>query len=156
LKIRLVAVGQRPPEWVVKGFSEYARRLPREMPLDLVEIAPAARKNAPTVQVRVQEAQRLLAQVGAKDWVIVLDERGATWSTQRLAEKLDDWRMQGRNVVFLVGGADGLDAACFERADEVLSLSAMTLPHAMVRVLLAEQLYRAWTVISGHPYHRDG
>jgi 23S rRNA (pseudouridine1915-N3)-methyltransferase len=156
VKIRLVAVGQRPPEWVVKGFSEYARRLPREMPLDLVEIAPAARKNAPTAQVRAQEAQRLLAQVGTKDWVVVLDERGATWSTQRLAEKLDDWRMQGRNVVFLVGGADGLDASCVERADEVLSLSAMTLPHAMVRVLLAEQIYRAWTVISGHPYHRDG
>jgi 23S rRNA (pseudouridine1915-N3)-methyltransferase len=156
VKIRLVAVGQRPPEWVVKGFVEYARRLPREMPLDLVEIPPAARKNAPTAQVRAQEAQRLLAQVGSQDWVVVLDERGAAWSTLRLAEKLNEWRMQGRNVVFLVGGADGLDASCLERADEVLSLSAMTLPHALVRVLLAEQIYRAWTVLSGHPYHRDG
>jgi 23S rRNA (pseudouridine1915-N3)-methyltransferase len=156
VKIRLVAVGSRPPEWVVKGFTEYARRLPREMPLDLVEIPPAARRNAPVAQVRAHEAQRLLDQVDPKDWVVVLDERGTTWTTLHLAQRLGDWRMQGRNVVFLVGGADGLDAACLERANEVLSLSAMTLPHALVRVLLAEQIYRAWTVLSGHPYHRGG
>jgi len=156
VKIRLIAVGQRPPEWVVKGFSEYARRLPREMPIELVEVVPAARKNLPTAHARALEAQRLLSQVGPRDWVIVLDEQGTTWSTLRLAEKLDDWRMQGRDVAFLVGGADGLDASCLERADEVVSLSAMTLPHALVRVLLAEQIYRAWTVISGHPYHRGG
>jgi 23S rRNA (pseudouridine1915-N3)-methyltransferase len=156
VKIRLVAVGQRPPEWVVKGFTEYARRLPREMPLDLVEVPPAGRRNASVAQVRAQEAQRLLDHVGPKDRVVVLDERGTTWSTLRLAEKLDDWRMHGRDVVFLVGGADGIDALCHERADDVLSLSAMTLPHALVRVLLAEQLYRAWTVLSGHPYHRGG
>lgn len=154
MKFRLVAVGQRPPEWVVKGFTDYARRLPREMRLELVEIPPAARRNASVVQVRAREAQRMLEQVNAQNWVVALDERGATWSTLRLAERLDDWRMQGRDVVFLVGGADGLDAACLERANEVLSLSAMTLPHALVRVLLAEQLYRAWTVLSGHPYHR--
>jgi 23S rRNA (pseudouridine1915-N3)-methyltransferase len=156
VKIRLIAVGQRPPEWVAKGFSEYARRLPREMPFELVEVVPAARKNLPTAQARALEAQRLLSQVGPRDLVIVLDEHGTTWSTLRLAEKLDDWRMQGRDVAFLVGGADGLDASCLERADEVVSLSAMTLPHALVRVLLAEQIYRAWTVISGHPYHRGG
>lgn len=140
----------------MKGFTEYARRLPREMPLDLVEVPPAARRNAPVAHVRSQEAQRLLDQVDPKDWVVVLDERGTTWTTLRLAERLDDWRMHGRNVAFLVGGADGLDASCLERADEVLSLSAMTLPHALVRVLLAEQIYRAWTVLSGHPYHRGG
>jgi 23S rRNA (pseudouridine1915-N3)-methyltransferase len=156
VKIRLVAVGNRPPEWVVKGFVEYARRLPREMPIDLVEIPPAARRNAPVAQVRATEAQRLLGQVGPGDWVVALDERGTTWSTLRLAEKLDDWRMLGRDIVFLVGGADGLDPVCHERADEVLSLSAMTLPHALVRVLLAEQIYRAWTILSGHPYHRGG
>ncbi|MFU8815958.1 MAG: 23S rRNA (pseudouridine(1915)-N(3))-methyltransferase RlmH [Pseudomonadales bacterium] len=154
--MRLIAVGLRPPEWVTQGFSEYARRLPREMPLELLEVAPAARKNLPAAQARALEAQRLLAQVGARDWVVALDEHGTTWSTLRLAEKLDDWRMQGRDVAFLVGGADGLDASCLRRADDVLALSAMTLPHALVRVLLAEQLYRAWTVNSGHPYHRGG
>jgi len=154
VKIRLVAVGQRPPDWVVKGFTEYVRRLPREMPLELVEITPAVRRNASVPQVRAREGQRLLEQVTPRNWVVALDEHGAAWSTLRLAERLDDWRMQGRDVVLLVGGADGLDPACLERADEVVSLSAMTLPHALVRVLLAEQLYRAWTVLSGHPYHR--
>jgi 23S rRNA (pseudouridine1915-N3)-methyltransferase len=154
VKIRLVAVGQRPPEWVVKGFTEYARRLPREMALELVEIAPAVRRNTSVAQVREREAQRLLDQVTPRSWVVALDEHGTAWSTLRLAERLDDWRMQGRDVVFLVGGADGLDSSCLERADEVLSLSAMTLPHALVRVIIAEQLYRAWTVLNGHPYHR--
>jgi 23S rRNA (pseudouridine1915-N3)-methyltransferase len=154
VKIRLVAVGQRPPGWVVTGFIDYARRLPREMPLELVEIPTAGRGNIPVAQVRAREAQRLLGQVTPTSWVVALDEHGMAWSTLRLAERLDDWRMQGRDVVFLVGGADGLDAACLERADEVVALSAMTLPHALVRVVLAEQLYRAWTVLSGHPYHR--
>jgi 23S rRNA (pseudouridine1915-N3)-methyltransferase len=147
-------VGTRPPEWVTTGFSEYARRLPREMPLELVEIPPAARRNVPPERARSAEAERLLARVGARDWVIALDERGRSWSTVRLSQRLDDWRMQGRDVALLVGGADGLDPVCLERADEVLSLSSMTLPHALVRVVLAEQLYRAWTILSGHPYHR--
>lgn len=154
MKIRLIAVGQRPPEWVNRGFTEYARRLPREMPLELTEVLPAARKGGPQDRVRELEAQRLLGQVGARDWIVALDERGKTWSTLDLAEKLDDWRMQGRDVTFLIGGADGLDEACLERAHHVLSLSAMTLPHALVRVVVAEQIYRAWTVLTGHPYHR--
>jgi 23S rRNA (pseudouridine1915-N3)-methyltransferase len=104
--------------------------------------------------VRELEAQRLLGQVGDREWVVALDERGKSWTTLQLAEKLDDWRMQGRDVAFLIGGADGLDEVCRVRADHVLALSAMTFPHALVRILLAEQLYRAWTVLSGHPYHR--
>lgn len=153
MKIRLIAVGQRPPGWVSEGFAEYARRLPREMPLELVEVLPAARKGSPE-RAREVETQRLFGQVGSRDWVVALDERGKTWSTLALAEKLDDWRMQGRDVAFLIGGADGLGDACRARADHVLSLSAMTLPHALVRVVIAEQVYRAWTIISGHPYHR--
>lgn len=156
MKIRLIAVGQRPPEWVSRGFTEYARRLPREMPLELIEVAAARRKNASGQQAGELEAQRLLAQVRPGDLLVALDERGKTWSTLELAQKLDDWRMQGRDVAFLIGGADGLDPACRERADQVLSLSAMTLPHALVRVVLAEQLYRAWTILTGHPYHRGG
>ncbi len=154
MKIRLIAVGQRPPEWVTRGFTEYARRLPREMPLELTEVLPAARKGSARDRVRELESQRLLGQVGSRDWIVALDERGKTWSTLELAEKLDDWRMQGRDVTFLIGGADGLDEACLARADQVVSLSALTLPHALVRVVLAEQIYRAWTILTGHPYHR--
>jgi 23S rRNA (pseudouridine1915-N3)-methyltransferase len=138
---------------VAAGYEEYARRLPREMPLELVEVASAARRNLPAARVREAEGARLLAQTGSRDWVVALDERGRTRTTPELAERLDDWRMQGRDVAFLIGGADGLDAACHERADETLSLSPMTLPHALVRVVLAEQVYRAWTVLAGHPYH---
>ncbi|HEX7036806.1 MAG TPA: 23S rRNA (pseudouridine(1915)-N(3))-methyltransferase RlmH [Pseudomonadales bacterium] len=164
MKLRLIAVGTRPPEWVKEGFAEYARRLPREMPLELVELSPATRSKGRTRhasdgavrQIREAEGERLLAQVKDTDWVVALDEHGKTWSTLDLAQKLDNWRMQGRDVTFLIGGAEGLADACRARADEILSLSAMTLPHALVRVVLAEQLYRAWTVASGHPYHRGG
>lgn len=154
MKLRLIAVGRRPPEWVVSGFRDYARRLPRDMPLELVEVAPAARRNLPAGRAREIEAERLLAQVAGGDLLVALDERGKTWSTVDLSKRLDDWRMQGRDVAFLIGGADGLDDLCRSRADQVLALSALTLPHALVRVVLAEQLYRAWTMLSGHPYHR--
>ena len=154
MKIRLIAVGGRPSQWVTNGFEEYARRLPREMPLELVEVAPATGRRRSPERVREEEAGRLLGRLGDRDWVVALDERGKTWSTLDLAAKLDNWRMQGRDVTFLVGGAEGLSDACRERADEVVALSAMTLPHALVRVVLAEQIYRCWTVISGHPYHR--
>ncbi|MFW6092994.1 MAG: 23S rRNA (pseudouridine(1915)-N(3))-methyltransferase RlmH [Pseudomonadota bacterium] len=156
MRIRLISVGRRPPEWVSAGFSEYARRLPRELRLELIEVAPGARGKRGSARGRELEGQRLLSQLGDDDWVVALDERGKTWSTLGLAERLDDWRMQGRDVAFLVGGADGLDECCLGRADHVLSLSAMTLPHLLVRVVLAEQIYRAWTVLTGHPYHRGG
>ncbi len=154
MKIRLIAVGQRPPGWVAEGFADYARRLPREMPLELVEVAPARHGTGPPERARELEGRRLLAQTDTRDWVVALDERGKTWRTLDLAENLEDWRMQGRDVAILVGGADGLDDACRARADAVLSLSALTLPHALVRVVMAEQVYRAWTILSGHPYHR--
>ncbi len=154
MKFRLLAVGQRPPDWVVAGFTDYARRLPREMTLQLTEIPVAPRKNLPVDRARRQEGERMLEQLSARDWVIALDVGGAAWTTERLAEKLNDWQMQGRDVAFLIGGPDGLDAACLGRADERLSLSALTFPHGLVRVMLAEQLYRAWTLRSGHPYHR--
>ena len=154
MKIRLVAVGLRPPAWVAEGFADYARRLPREMPLTLVEVAPAARRNLTAERARRLEGERLLAQVNDKDRVIALDLTGRTWSTETLARKLDDWRMDGNDLAFLIGGADGLDERCLSRADERVSLSALTFPHALVRVIIAEQLYRAWTVVSGHPYHR--
>jgi len=154
VKIRLIAVGQRPPAWVSEGFQDYARRLPREMPLVLVEVAPAARRNLPAERARRQEAERLLGHLGQKDHVIALDVKGREWSTEILAGKLDGWRMQGNDLALLVGGADGLDELCLQRAHERLSLSALTFPHALVRVIVAEQIYRAWTLLTGHPYHR--
>jgi 23S rRNA (pseudouridine1915-N3)-methyltransferase len=154
VKIRLIAVGQRMPAWIQEGYAEYVRRLPRELPMELLEIASVARSGLDPVRARQRESERMLAAIGPEDWVVALDEHGKTWSTLQLAEKLENWRMHGRDVAFLVGGADGLGDGCRERADEVLSLSILTFPHSLVRVLIAEQVYRAWTVITGHPYHR--
>ena len=154
MKLRLVAVGAKSPAWVDAGFTDYARRMPRECALELVEITPANRKGWPAERIRADEGERILARLGRTDRVVALDVTGKPCSTEKLANKLDDWRMTGGDVSFLIGGADGLDASCLARADESLSLSAMTFPHQLVRVMLAEQLYRAWTVLAGHPYHR--
>jgi 23S rRNA (pseudouridine1915-N3)-methyltransferase len=139
---------------VSEGFAQYARRLPKEAQLALVEVAAGGGKGQQPERTRAKQAERLLKQVGQNDWVVALDGAGTACSTQQLARKLDQWRMQGRDVAFLVGGADGLDPSCLTRANEVMSLSRLTFPHELVRVILAEQIYRAWSVISGHPYHR--
>ncbi len=154
MKLRIVAVGQKPPDWVAAGFADYARRLPRELALTLVEIPVAPRKQLPVERARRQEGERILEQLSPRDWVVALDVGGAALPTEGLAQRLDAWQLNGRDVAFLIGGPDGLDAACVARADERLSLSALTFPHGLVRVMLAEQLYRAWTLRSGHPYHR--
>ncbi len=154
MKLRLIAVGAKSSGWVNDGFTDYARRMPRECALELVEIAAANRKGWPRERVLADEGERILARVGQADRVVALDVAGKACSTEQLANKLDDWRSQGSDVSFLIGGADGLAASCLSRADESLSLSAMTFPHQLVRVMLAEQLYRAWTVLHGHPYHR--
>lgn len=155
MKIRVIAVGARPRPWVVDGFREYAKRMPRDMPLSLVEVAPGGGRGRSPEQAMGVESERLLKQLGPKDWVVALDEGGEGCSTRELALRLENWRMQGREVAFLIGGAGGLAPACLARADMVLSLSELTFPHEMVRVILAEQIYRAWTILSGHPYHRD-
>lgn len=154
MKLRLVAVGAKSPGWVDAGYSDYARRMPRECALDLVEIAPANRRGWPSERILADEGERILARVGRSDRVVALDVGGKSCSTEQLAKKLDSWRMLGCNVSFLIGSADGLDHSCLSRADESISLSAMTFPHQLVRVMLAEQLYRAWTIVHGHPYHR--
>lgn len=153
MKLRLIAVGAKSPGWVDAGFTDYARRMPRECALELVELAPANRK-LPMERILADEGQRMLGRLGASDRVVALDVIGRPCSTEDLAKKLDNWRMEGGDVSFLIGGADGLDKTCLTRADESISLSAMTFPHLLVRVVLAEQLYRAWTVLQGHPYHR--
>lgn len=155
MRIHLLAIGTRMPDWVSKGYQEYAKRLPRECSLQLVEL-PAGRrgKGADVQRARTEEGRQMLAALPRDCTVVALDEHGEPWTTLQLAQRLSAWLSSGRDVALLVGGADGLDAACLERADLKWSLSGLTFPHALVRVLLAEQLYRAWSLTTGHPYHR--
>ena len=156
VRIHLLAVGTRMPVWVVAAYQEYAKRLPRECMLQLVEIPLGKRhKSRGAAQAAAEEGQRLLALLPKDCTVIALDVRGSSWSTETLAVRLQDWLASGRDVALLVGGPDGLSEACLKRADLKWSLSALTYPHALVRVVLAEQLYRAWTITTGHPYHRS-
>lgn len=143
------------PDWVESACAEYLKRMPREASVEIVEIKPdkrAAGKNSEVVQEA--EAKRILEIVG-KDYLIALDERGQEVSTLQLAERMQTWLGHGRDVCLIVGGADGLHPSLKAKADWLWSLSKLTLPHGMVRVLLAEQLYRAWSVINHHPYHRE-
>lgn len=156
MRIHLIAVGNRMPGWVEDGYREYAKRLPRECALHLVEIAPGRRgPNADVKRILRDEGERMLAAIPRDCRVIALEVGGRSWSTPQLAAQLSDWLGSGRDVALLVGGPEGLDEACRARADQCWSLSALTLPHPLVRVLLAETLYRAWSVMAGHPYHRD-
>ena len=155
MKIRIVALGHRMPAWVSAGFDDYARRLPREFALELAEIKPEPRDRGKTVeQLLAAEAQRVAN--ATKGWhVVALDERGERWTTARLADRLRAWRDQALDVAFVIGSADGLAASIKRDARAVVSLSALTLPHSLVRVLLAEQIYRAASLLRGHPYHRE-
>lgn len=143
------------PAWVSAGYDEYAKRLPREVALTLVELKPEPRDRGRTVaQVLAAEAVRLAAACAGAT-IVVLDERGTLWTTRQLADNLQQWRDTRTDVAFVIGSADGLDAGFKRAAAARVALSAMTLPHALVRVLLAEQLYRAASVLAGHPYHRE-
>lgn len=155
MQVRVVALGQRMPGWVREAVADYAKRLPRELGFELVELKPAPRdRGRTTAQLLADEARRVLAACGNAR-IIALDERGAPWTTQALAGTLARWRGEGIDVAFVIGSADGLDAEVKQRAHTVLAVSAMTLPHALVRVMLLEQLYRAMSLNAGHPYHRE-
>lgn len=155
MRIRLLAVGQKMPGWVEAGYQEYSKRLPADFQLELVELPHGYRgKGADPARAIRAEGDAMLAAIGKNEQVIALDVQGKHWSTENLASHAEHWRMQGRNVSLLVGGPDGLDPRCLQVADQKWSLSALTLPHPLVRVLLAEQLYRAWTLLQGHPYHK--
>jgi len=154
VKIRLLCVGTRVPEWVAEGYATFARRLPKDNALVLEQV-PAARRQSDIRRRIDDEGERLLGRISHDECVIALDERGSAWSSVVLSQKLAAWRRDGRDVVLLVGGADGLSDKCMARAGESWSLSAATLPHALVRVVVAEQIYRAWTLLTGHPYHRE-
>lgn len=155
MKVRLIAVGTRMPAWVEAGVDEYRKRLPREMPFEIVEIAPGARgKSADISRTIRSEGDRMLERLRDQEHIVALEVRGTAWTTEQLSSRLDEWRLEGQDVALVVGGPDGLDPRVVARARQSWSLSALTLPHPLVRVVLAEQLYRAWTLLAGHPYHR--
>ena len=154
MRVHLLAIGQRMPDWIQAGYEEYARRLPNDCRLELRALSPRSRAGDATSRKR-DEARVLLGAVPDKARVIALDERGRAWSTKELAGQLSRWQDDGRDVALLVGGADGLGAECLERAEQRWSLSPLTLPHMLVRVLVAEQIYRAHALNRGHPYHRE-
>lgn len=155
MKFLVCAVGQKIPGWIAEGFAEYAKRMPREASIELVEIRPEKRSEGRQVdQLLNAEAKRIRAVLPDRCHTVVLDERGKQVTTVQLGEAMTAWMRNGRDVAFVIGGADGLDAGIKHVADEALALSALTLPHGLARVLLAEQLYRAVSLIKGHPYHR--
>ena len=155
MRLRLICVGQKMPDWVTAGYMEYSRRMPPELPLELTEIAMAHRgKNPDIPRLMQRESDAILNAVGQRDRVIALEVGGRPWSTEKLAGQLEGWLQDGQDVSFLVGGPDGLADACRQRADQQWSLSPLTLPHPLVRIVLAEQLYRAWSITRNHPYHR--
>ncbi len=155
MNIHLIAVGDKMPAWVLAGYDEYAKRLPPECGLRLVEIAPGKRgKNADIARILRDEGERMLAAVPKGARVVALEVKGRDWSTEQLSLQLDGWLAGGQDIALLVGGPEGLADSCRARADQQWSLSPLTLPHPLVRVVLAEQLYRAWTILRGHPYHR--
>lgn len=159
MKLHILAVGHRMPAWVQAGFEEYARRMPREMRLTLKEVRPEPRGSgaasaAQIARILKAEGERLRGALADGCLLVALDERGQALSTERFARQLAEWLRQGRDVCFAIGGADGLDADLRRSAHLMLSVSAMTLPHQLVRVILAEQLYRAACLLQHHPYHR--
>ncbi|MDB5799519.1 MAG: hypothetical protein JWL63_458 [Rhodocyclales bacterium] len=156
MKLIVAAVGTRMPDWVEAGFQEYAKRFPRDCLLELIEVRAEPRTTGKTPAAMMElEAARLRQAVPARTRLIVLDEHGEDMTSRRLAERLQKWQEGGDDVAFVIGGPDGLAPALKQSAHETMRLSSLTLPHAMVRVMLAEALYRAWSLLNNHPYHRD-
>ena len=156
MKLAILAVGHKLPDWVAAGCAEYVKRMPRELPLSIVEIRPEARGSKTREQLLAAEKTRLQAALQGFSRLIVLDERGEDLSTLQLARRLEAWMREGDDTAFLIGSADGIDESLKQSAHAALRLSSLTLPHAMARLILCEQLYRAHSVIKNHPYHREG
>lgn len=158
MKLRIVAVGHKMPAWINAGYKEYAQRMPHEARIELTEIKPAVRAGTgekATRQWLELEAQRISAALPTRTHKVVLDERGKSLTTLELARRIERWKQDGDNVAFIIGGADGTASTLQEEAGLLLSLSPLTLPHGLCRVILAEQLYRAISLLAGHPYHRE-
>lgn len=156
MKLQLVAVGTKMPDWVQTGFNEYLRRFPKDLPFELLEIPAGKRgKNADIRRILDKEGELMLESIGKGNRIVTLDIPGKPWDTPQLARELERWKQDGRDVSLLIGGPEGLAPACKAAAEQSWSLSPLTLPHPLVRVLVAESLYRAWSITANHPYHRE-
>ncbi|MGH8328184.1 MAG: 23S rRNA (pseudouridine(1915)-N(3))-methyltransferase RlmH [Steroidobacteraceae bacterium] len=156
MRVRVIAVGTRPPAWVREAYADYTRRLGSRLKVALVEIEPGPRSAGQSPRKAIEaEARKLMTALRPDEWVVSLDERGTQMSTRELADWLAGRMQEGRDLAFLIGGPDGFAPEVLARSDSSLSLSRLTLPHALVRVVLAEQLYRAVSIMARHPYHRD-
>lgn len=156
MRITLYAVGTKMPAWVTQGFEQYTRRFPRDLPFNLVEIAAGKRgKNADIARILDKEGEQLLNAIPKGSRIVTLEVEGKAHDTPALAKRLEHWQHDGRDVALLVGGPEGLSPACIQASEEKWSLSALTLPHPLVRIFLAESLYRAWSLNNNHPYHRE-
>lgn len=156
MRLQLVAVGLKMPAWVEQGFAEYTRRFPADMPFHLTEIPAGKRgKNADIKRILEKEGEQMLAAVPKGNRIVTLEVTGRPWDTPKLAAQLEGWKMDGRDVSLLIGGPEGLAPACIAASEQKWSLSPLTLPHPMVRIIVAESLYRAWSVTTNHPYHRE-
>lgn len=155
MRLLLLAIGQKMPAWVSSGFDEYVKRLPPHLKLELIErpASPWAARGDVARSMH-EEAEALRGAIPKGAHVIALDERGSAWTTHQLSGRLAEWQREGRDIALLVGGPDGLDPTLRSEAQARWSLSALTLPHPLVRVIVAEQLYRGWSLLAGHPYHR--
>lgn len=155
MKISVIAVGKSLSSWLNEGYQEYAKRMPTPFALHLIEVTASKRTKTATIeQYKLQEAERILSQVKENEVVIALDQSGENWSTTQLSHLLQQWHDEARSISFIIGGPDGLDKRVISRANKVWSLSRLTFPHPLVRIILAEQLYRAWSLTVGHPYHK--
>ena len=155
MKLTIVALGHKMPAWVQAGFEEYAKRMPPEARIELIELKPEDRSSKAMAKVLELEAQRIVAAIPKNAERVVLDERGTPLTTVKLAEWMKGWMTEGLSPCFIIGSADGLAPEVKQSAKKMLALSGCTLPHGMVRVMLAEQLYRAWSLMNNHPYHRE-
>ena len=153
MKIKILTVAAKAPGWVQEGYAEYAKRMPKGLSFELIEIPPSKHVND-SERFKSEEGERILSRIREDDWVVALDEHGTLCDSARLARSIEEWQMQGRDVVFAIGGSDGLSNTVKSRANQIMSLSTLTFPHHLVRVIVAEALYRAWTISNGHPYHR--
>ena len=156
MRIQLIAVGTKMPGWVEQGYQEYARRFPNDMPLHLTEIPAGKRgKNADIKRILQKEGEQTMAAIPKGNRIVTLEVTGKPWDTPTLAKNMQNWQMDGRDVSLLIGGPEGLAPECIQASEQKWSLSALTLPHPLVRILVAESLYRAWSVNNNHPYHRE-
>lgn len=156
MNIHLIAVGTRMPQWVQSGYEEYAKRLNNNCRLKLIEIEAGKRsKNTDIARVLHDEGERTLAAIPHNNMIIALDVLGKQWDTPTLSQQINKWLHNGRDISLLIGGPEGLAQSCLDKAEQKWSLSALTFPHPLVRIIVAEQLYRAWSLLKGHPYHRE-